>query len=108
MARILVTGPAKRDIQAAHDWWSENRSAEQASRWYVGIYAAMKSLRRNPQRCSVAMEAELLPQGLWQLLYGLGRRPTHRIVFTIDDNNVIVLRVRHVSQDALTADDIEG
>jgi plasmid stabilization system protein ParE len=45
MRRVIITGPAKRDIQEAHDWWAEHRSAEQAGRWYVGIRAAILSLR---------------------------------------------------------------
>jgi plasmid stabilization system protein ParE len=106
MAKVLITGPAKLDIQESHDWWSANRSQEQASRWYVGIHAVIKSLQQDPERCGVALENPLLIRGLRQLLYGLGRKPTHRIVFTIDGDSVIVLRVRHVSQDALTADDI--
>src|SRR3954451_23240868 len=102
MARVIVTGPAKRDIQAAHDWWKENRSAEQASRWYLGVHEAMKSLRLNPERCSLALEADLLAQGIRQLLFGLGLKPPHRIVFAIEGRVVVVLRDRHAPQDALS------
>jgi plasmid stabilization system protein ParE len=104
--RVVVTGPAKRDIQAAHDWWAANRSSEQASRWYRGVNAAIKTLDRSPERCSRAIEGELIPQGVRQLLYGLGRKPTHRIVFAIDGDTVVVFRVRHTSQDALRADEL--
>ena len=107
MAHVILTGPAKRDILAAYDWWKENRSAEQADRWYVGIHAAIKSLRDVPHRCPLAAESDLLAQGIRQHLFGLGRRATHRIVFAIDDNTVVVLRVRHTSQDALSWDDLE-
>ena len=51
----------------------------------------------------MALERDLLSQGIRQLLFGLGRRATHRIVFAVDDDAVIVLRVRHASQDALSA-----
>ena len=84
MARVISTGPAKRDIQAAHDWWSENRSAEQAARWHLGIHEAIKSLRRGPERCPMATERDLLAQEIRQLLFGLHRGKTHRIVFAID------------------------
>lgn len=106
MANVIITGPAKRDIRAAYDWWKENRSAQQAERWYPGILAASRSLRNNPQRCALAAESDLLTQGIRQLLYGLGRRPTRRLVFAIEDATVIILRVRHTSQDALTNDDL--
>jgi plasmid stabilization system protein ParE len=97
MARVIITGPAKRDIQAAHDWWTENRSAEQADRWYVGIHASIQTLRNTPERCSMAAESDLLTPGVRQLLFGLGRQATHRILFTIDGSTVVVLRVRHAS-----------
>jgi plasmid stabilization system protein ParE len=106
MHRVLITGPAKRDIQAAHNWWAENRSAEQAERWYAGILAEIRSLRDMPERCSMAVESDLLAQGIRQHLFGLGGRATHRIVFAIDGNNVVVLRIRHTSQHSLSLDDL--
>jgi plasmid stabilization system protein ParE len=104
MHRVIITGPAKRDIQADYDWWSENHSAEQAERWYLGIHAAVQSLRDAPERCSGASETDLVDLGVRQLLFGLGRRATHRIVFAIDSDTVVVLRVRHTSQDALSVE----
>ncbi|QDT00711.1 type II toxin-antitoxin system RelE/ParE family toxin [Adhaeretor mobilis] len=56
MFRVVVTEPAKDDLQAAHDWWAENRSAEQAARWYVGIHKAIKTLMRMPERCSLVTD----------------------------------------------------
>ena len=29
MHRVIITGPAKRDIQGAYDWWAENRRLAQ-------------------------------------------------------------------------------
>jgi plasmid stabilization system protein ParE len=106
MLRVVVTHLAEQDIQAAHDWWAEHRSAEQAARWYRGINAAIKTLERSPDRCSVATEEDLLAQGVRQFLYGLGRKRTHRIVFAIDGDEVIVFRVRHTSQAALSPEDL--
>jgi plasmid stabilization system protein ParE len=106
MARVIVTGPAKRDIKQAYEWWANNRSVEQANRWYAGIQGAIRSLRTNPERCALAIESDLLVQGIRQLSFGLGRRPTHRIVFAIEDSTVVVLRIRHASQDALSTEDL--
>ena len=106
MARLIVTGPAKRDIREAYDWWKENRSAEQAIRWYSGIHAEIKALRQNPERFTTAPESDLLAQGIRQIHFGLGRRPTHRIVFSAEGDTVIVLRVRHASQGALSLGDL--
>src|SRR3954469_11604275 len=105
MARVIIAGPAKRDIQAAYDWWAENRSVEQARRWYSGILAAIHTLRNKPERCAAASENDLLAEGIRQLNFGLGQRATHRVVFAIDGSTVVVLRIRHSSQDALTLDE---
>src|SRR5688572_5473542 len=107
MPRVIITGPAQNDIQGAFTWWTDQRSAEQANRWYVGIHAAIGSLQSMPERCSLATESDLLAQGIRQRLFGLGRRATHRIVVAIDSDAVVVLRVRHTSQDALSVDDLE-
>jgi plasmid stabilization system protein ParE len=106
MYHVVITGSAKRDIQAAHDWWAENRSADQAVRWYVGIHKAIYSLKQMPIRCSLAPESDLLEQGIRQVLFGLGRQPTHRIVFVVDSEDVVVLRVRYCAQDALAFEDL--
>jgi plasmid stabilization system protein ParE len=58
MFHVIVTGPAKQDIQIAYDWWASNRSGEQANRRYNGIYSAIESLSNMPERCSLATESE--------------------------------------------------
>ena len=106
MLRIVVTDAAKADIHAAYLWWREHRSLEQAERWYRGIYRSVQALRTSATRCPKAPESDLLQTGLRQLAFGLGRRQTHRIVFTVVKSDLIVLRVRHAAQDALTDDDV--
>jgi plasmid stabilization system protein ParE len=106
MPLVIISGPAELDIEEAYAWWKQNRSEEQANRWYTGILAEIRSLSKMPERCSMAEERDLLSQGVRQLLFGLGRRATHRAVFAIEGDTVIVLRVRHTSQDALTLDDL--
>ena len=106
MAQLIITDPAKEDIQKAYDWWREKRDAGQAERWYHGIYDAILSLQKNPERCAAARESDLLSQGVRQLNFGISGKPTHRIVFTIDEKAVIILRVRHAAQDDLTKADL--
>jgi plasmid stabilization system protein ParE len=104
--RVVITGPAQRDIDQAVTWWSEHRSSEQAERWYNQIYPAIATLAEQPDRYPTSPEADLLPTGLRQLHFGSGRRTTHRIVFTIVGWEVRVLRVRHVAQQNLTTEDL--
>ncbi len=106
MVQVKITEPAKQDIRSAFEWWRDNRSAEQADRWYRGIHQAITSLRKMPERCGQSPEADLLDGNMLQLSFGIGRRPTHRIVFTMSDQVVTLLRVRHASQDALGSEDL--
>ncbi len=105
MYRLSITDPAEQDLQDAYTWWRDHRSEEQAGRWYRGIRKALLGLKSSADRHHQAPECDLHPAGLRQMLFGIGRRPTHRVVFTIENDAVLVIRVQHVSQDALTRDD---
>ncbi len=102
---VLLTEQAQEEIDDAHEWWAAHRSLAQANQWYIGFYEAMISLERNPDRCSLAPENDRFPYELRQLTYGLGAKPTHRAIFTIRDQIVLVLRVRHLGQRSIGPDD---
>jgi len=106
MPTVEITEPAEHDIRSTYDWWSQHRSTEQANRWYNDIFKAIVTLRSMPLRCPSAPESDLHPTGLRQLLFGSGRHPTHRIIFTIDGDTVTILRVRHTSQGELEAGEL--
>ena len=42
--QVFLTDQAHRDLLEACTWWAENRSAEQAERWYDGLAKAILSL----------------------------------------------------------------
>ena len=104
--RVLLTEQAHHDLQQACHWWAENRSLEQADQWYSGFAEAIHSLAENPGRCSLAQENKAFADELRQLNYGLGRRPTHRAVFTTRPDMVLVLRIRHLARKHLSFGDL--
>lgn len=106
MYRIDITPSAEADIEQNFDWWSTNRSAEQANRWYFNIFNAIETLREFPDRCPLAPESEIFERKLRELHFGIGIHPTHRILFTISGDLVSILRVRHAAQDKLSTDDV--
>jgi hypothetical protein len=55
---------------------------------------------------SLALENEVFADELRQLLYGQGRR-AFRILFTIRNEVVFILFVRHTAQDLLKPEDFE-
>lgn len=74
---VELTDLAEADIRQAFVWWRDNRSSEQAHRWYKSIQRAIATLQDLADRCPPAMEAGLHPLGLRQLLFGVRGRATH-------------------------------
>ena len=104
--RVVITDQAEREMQAAFDWWATHRSKRQADRWYAGFAEAVANLSENPERHGQSRERDRFAYEIRDLLFGLGSRPTHRAVFAIRGENVIVLTVRHLAQRDLSPDDI--
>jgi plasmid stabilization system protein ParE len=102
MSHIVVTTErAARDIEDIAAWWARERSAEQAWRWYQGIRQAIAGLATSPERYAVAPEAGVVGYEIRELHYGLGSKPTHRVVYTIVQKTVLVLTVRHAARGPL-------
>lgn len=104
--RLCVTEPAKTDIWRNYRWWSDHRSAAQADRWFRGVDELVLSLRTTADRHALATETPLRHAGVRQALFGVSRRPTHRILYAIESDTVIVYRVRSLKQDRLSADEL--
>ena len=104
--RVLMSRRADGEIEAAADWWASHQSPAQAARWYAGFSAAIDSLSENPERCPLAQENGIVPYEIRNLYYGLGSRPTHRAVFAIRPDAVLILTIRHTAQADLAEDDL--
>ncbi|MCA9267737.1 MAG: type II toxin-antitoxin system RelE/ParE family toxin [Planctomycetales bacterium] len=87
-------------------WWMQNRSAQQGERWFDAIYDAIRGFRDRPQKWPLAPEASVLGMPIRELHFGIGTRPTHRILFVCRDDDVVVVAIRHVSQKDLGEDDV--
>jgi plasmid stabilization system protein ParE len=104
--RIVLSEQASCELDAAADWWAEHRNREQARRWYAGFSDKLWTLCQHPDRLSLADENDDFPYTIRELHYGLSSRPTHRAVFTVVGDNVLVLTVRHAAQGRITPEDI--
>lgn len=89
-------------------WWAEHRDADQAAGWLDGFEQSIAALCTNPEQHGLARENNLyeLPYPVRQLLYGIGRKPTHRAVFEIRGDTVYVLAIRHLAQHDLDAKEL--
>jgi plasmid stabilization system protein ParE len=103
---VILTTPAFEDLRRNTRWWAEHRSLEQAQRWYDGFLSKLDSLEENPERCPLARENAEFTYELREVNYGVRSRPTHRAVFTIRPDSVLVMAIRHAAQSELTSADI--
>jgi len=103
---IQLTDLAEADIERAFIWWAKNRSLTEAKTWYKEVYRAIETLRVLPERCAVVTETKLSISGARQIAFGIGTRPTHRIIFVIKGGEVVILRIRHHAQDSLELEDL--
>jgi plasmid stabilization system protein ParE len=103
---VVFTQQAARELEAIAEWWAERRSVQQAARWYEGFSSKIEALCDDPDRLPLADESPDFPYELRELHFGLGSRPTHRAVYTIVSEFVVVLTIRHVAQRAIGPDDI--
>jgi plasmid stabilization system protein ParE len=103
--RINLSRHAAEDRERAFEWYAANHSEDYAWRWFDGITDAIESLAANPDRCPKALENDRFPFNLFELLYGT-KKNKHRILFTIRNDTVFVVRIRHSAQRELNEDQL--
>ncbi len=92
--RVVLTEQAKADRDKAYRWYSEEYSKAFADSWYNQLASTLNTLKSNPERCSPAPENELFSFHVQHVVFGKGKS-THRVLFTVDDDTVAVLFIRH-------------
>jgi plasmid stabilization system protein ParE len=97
---VVITSAAQSDIRSNVVWWSENRSKNDAERWYVAAMEKIYSLEHFPFRCPIAKESEKFGIEIRHLLFGISTKHTHRVLYEVDASTVRVFRVLSTSQDA--------
>jgi plasmid stabilization system protein ParE len=103
--RVVLTARAERDRDEAFAWYAGNYSREFAVRWYDGLARAAQTLEQTPLRCAKAHESTKFPFEVRELLFGKGLHK-HRILFTLHEELVLVLHIRHSARRDFAEDDI--
>jgi plasmid stabilization system protein ParE len=98
---VVVTATARSQLEAAYERWATNRSASQSARWYSKFLDAIAGLSHDPARCPSSPESDRFPFDVRDLYFGVGSRPTHRAVFSIRGQQVLILAIRHLAQDEI-------
>jgi plasmid stabilization system protein ParE len=100
--QVIIQPAAQKAIEEAYFWFS-NDSSRKARTWLEGLHKVILSLESMPSRCSLAFENDFLEQEIRQIIYGKGRN-AYRIIFTILDDTVQILFVRHAAQKPMIDD----
>ncbi len=94
MAFLVETTPeSELDAEAILEWLFSH-AGDTGIRWFLALEDAIASLAIAPARCPLAPENADSPFEVRHLLYG---HPPHlyRILFTIENDTVYVLHIRH-------------
>jgi plasmid stabilization system protein ParE len=92
--RVEIGEDAENESRAILEWLISQHAGETGLRWFQGLEDAMASLSELPQRCPFAPEDSAFPFEVRHLLYG--RRPhVYRVLFTIQEDTVYILHIRH-------------
>jgi plasmid stabilization system protein ParE len=100
--RVEVSRRAERDIEEAFDY-IDSRAPLNAIRWREALQRRLQALGTNPDGFGFAPEDEVAKANVRQLLYG-----RYRILYTVREDTVFVITVRHGARLFLTGDDIDA
>ena len=90
---------AKLEIEAVY-LWLEEYNPDYADPWFRDLMNTIATLQDKPKRCAFARENDDFAQEIRQLLYGKGRNK-YRVIFTIEEDIVYILYVRHSAQSSI-------
>ena len=96
---VEITATAEAELREAYLWIRED-APERAVRWRKGLLKQIERLETLPERCPFAPENAFFAEEIRQLLYGR-RSGVYRILFTIDEDIVFVLHIRHRARQVL-------
>ncbi|HET6882252.1 MAG TPA: type II toxin-antitoxin system RelE/ParE family toxin [Pirellulales bacterium] len=96
---------AREDLDRAY-LFAARHAPETAERWAARFEESLASLNHNPQRCALARERRKTSVELRE--FHFGKRPNvYRVVFSIEELSVHVLRILRAQRRPLTGKQIE-
>jgi len=91
---VETTAEAEQDGEAILDWLLSEHAGDTGLRWFLAMQEAIASLAEFPERCPLAPESAVFPFEVRHLLYGHSPH-VYRILFTIENETVHILHIRH-------------
>ncbi|BAY11201.1 type II toxin-antitoxin system RelE/ParE family toxin [Calothrix sp. NIES-2098] len=103
--QVRLTQTARSEVESAYSWLRQ-RNPVYADKWFRELMDTIATLQEKPLRCALAPENDAFTEEIRQLIYGKSRNK-YRILFSIRENTVFVLHVRHSSQAPLMGEEVD-
>jgi len=103
--RVRILPRAKTDFLSIFSY-IEERSRDGASRWRLAFESGVERARNNPQQFPLAPEDTMASFTLRQILFKTQQGLPYRAVFTVLDNELLIVRLRGAGQPPLQADEM--
>ncbi len=104
--KVKITFIAEGEIEKAYNWYRKVNEVF-ADEWFKGLMNKIATLQEMPQRCAFAIENDIFSEDVRQLLDGKTKN-IYRVLFTIREDTVYILYIRHSSQNPLTKNDLDN
>lgn len=98
--QVRLLPKAKDDFHAMYEYIAK-RSPEGADRWVAALESGLEKLKKNPRLCGFAPEDRSFSRGLRQLIFGTRQGLRYRAVYFVEDDQVLVVRLRGPGQPPL-------
>ncbi|SKB12935.1 conserved hypothetical protein [Planktothrix sp. PCC 11201] len=98
--QVKLTQNAKLEIESAY-LWLKNLNHNYADQWFRDLMNTIATLQYKPKRFALARENDDFPEEIRQIIYGKSRNK-YRIIFTIRENIVYIIYLRHSAQSSIT------
>ena len=103
--RVTAHRRAEEDVGQVSTWLA-SQSLDGAARWLDAYDNMIDQLRHTPLSFGLAPENELVDSEVRQALFKTHRGRVYRAIFTIEGDNVRVLRVRSPGQGPIASDEL--
>ncbi|QDT36423.1 type II toxin-antitoxin system RelE/ParE family toxin [Stratiformator vulcanicus] len=87
--RVKLSQRAERQLLEAVEWYEVN-APQFSESWYRSILQSIATLETDPHRLPHAREDHHLQMELRELHFGYRKRMTHRILFVVRDDEVLI------------------
>ncbi|MBM4076556.1 MAG: type II toxin-antitoxin system RelE/ParE family toxin [Planctomycetes bacterium] len=102
---VRLVSSAKTDVEGIYRWLLA-RSAKGAFNWYSALSVRLEKLSDDASGCAAAREARRLNRNLRETYFKTRYGNRYRLIFTIVDSEVRILRVRALGQKLLRAGEL--